>query len=180
MKSIHKTISAFLSLILAFLSLVLFAMAAPLVAFRPVRNVIDLIYSSWLYASLGIVLFLIFVWLFFFFVRRTNQEKKLSREIDLGELHISFTALENLVLRATRQISSLRDVKTKLENSEAGLIIYLKVVAEPDVNIPEITENLQQNVKDYLEKTAGATVASIKVLVEDVSKKTVDSKSDNR
>ena len=87
----------------------------------------------------------------------------------LGEVRVSFKAVENLVLKAARGSKGVQEVKTRIQNTERGLVIYLRAVSAPDQNIPQVTAELQQLVKNYVEESTGVTVAEIKVLIENVA-----------
>jgi uncharacterized alkaline shock family protein YloU len=87
----------------------------------------------------------------------------------LGEVRISFKAVETLVLKAARGSKGVREVKTRILNTERGLVIFLRAVSVPDQNIPQVTAELQQLVKSYVEDSTGTTVAEIKVLIENVA-----------
>jgi len=48
-------------------------------------------------------------------------------------------------------------------------MVLLEAVFLPDQNIPEISQQLQQQVKDYLQEAAGLDIIEVKVMVQNVS-----------
>lgn len=84
-----------------------------------------------------------------------------------GSANIALTALEAMVLRCASKHNAVRDVQTKLRVTENNsLMIYLKILAAPDVVLPEVTTQLQNNVKGYVEQYAGIPVMEVVVLVD--------------
>lgn len=56
----------------------------------------------------------------------------------------------------------------KLEESGQDLRIEINIVVEFAVNIPRLTEEVQQQVRDRVEKITGARVAAVNVNIESV------------
>jgi len=108
-----------------------------------------------------------------FSVRRGECVETLMQQSPHGEMRICFKAIENLILRAAREVKGVRETKTRIVHSAAGLVIFLRSVAYPDQNIPRVTAELQAAVKEYVENTTGSTVAEIKVMIENVATESV-------
>ena len=133
------------------------------------RTCIDAVRGQWEYMLLAVILLALAVYFLLSSMRRGQERvETLTVQGALGELRISFKAVENLVLKAARSNKGVREIKTRITHTEQGLIIYLRAVTVPDLNIPEITAELQTAVKEYVETTTGRTVAEIKVLIENV------------
>ena len=49
-----------------------------------------------------------------------------------------------------------------------GLVVYLHVKVLPDQKLPDLTSELQNNVKNYLEETTGIIVNEVIVSVENI------------
>ena len=88
---------------------------------------------------------------------------------NLGELRISFKAIESMILRSSRKVKGVRDTKTKITSTEQGLVIYLKVKVLPDLKIPPLVEELQHVVQQHIEEICGAAVSEVKVFVENTA-----------
>nr|PZN03127.1 MAG: alkaline shock response membrane anchor protein AmaP [Bacillota bacterium] len=100
-------------------------------------------------------------------VRRTPESIINSGE--MGNVSISFSALENLVLKAANGVERLKDVKVQLKLRDNSLSINLKVTVASDTNIPELSAELQKVVKDYVESMAGISVQEVAVKVENIA-----------
>lgn len=87
---------------------------------------------------------------------------------ELGEVRVAFAAIENMVLRISRQVKGIRETETRILYTDQGLDIFLKLKVLPDMQIPALVDELQGRVKDYVEDITGASVAEVKVLVENI------------
>ena len=81
----------------------------------------------------------------------------------LGEIRISFKAVESLVTRAAYKVRDIRDIKVRIRQMEHGLVIFLQALAMPDRNIPQVTAELQEVVKEYVENATSSRVAEVRV-----------------
>ncbi|HOA35308.1 MAG TPA: alkaline shock response membrane anchor protein AmaP [Bacillota bacterium] len=86
----------------------------------------------------------------------------------LGEVRISLLALENMVLRVVQQMRGIRDSSRRVTYTPQGLVVYLHVKVLPDQKLPDLTSELQNNVKNYLEETTGIIVNEVIVSVENI------------
>ncbi len=99
------------------------------------------------------------------------QQKKpeaLLRVGEFGEVYITLNALENMVLRVVQRMRGIRDSSRSVAYTPHGLVVYLKVKVLPDQNLPELTGELQNNVKNYLEESTGMFVNEVRVSVENI------------
>ena len=52
---------------------------------------------------------------------------------------------------------------------DGGVRIRLKVTILPDVPMPELTQNIQGKVKEYVEELSGIAVKEVQVYIENLS-----------
>ena len=88
---------------------------------------------------------------------------------EIGEIRVSFKAIENMVLSASRKVKGIREVNTRIDSVEQGLVIYMRVKVIPDLPIPGLVNELQTVVRDYVQEISGSNVAEVKVLVENIA-----------
>jgi uncharacterized alkaline shock family protein YloU len=99
----------------------------------------------------------------------------------LGDVRVAIIAIKNLVDKVARSIKGVRDVKinvnvvsNKQGNMEDTAVrIKIKIVVGPESNVPEISDQMQQLVKDKLKNTVGIDVGEIDIVVENISNATV-------
>lgn len=132
------------------------------------RTSLENLYGSLEAVLAAVLLAVLALVILVFSLRRGESVETLLSHSQMGELRICFKAIENLVLKAARTVNGVREVKTKMVQSENGLTIFLRAVTFPDLNIPQISTELQAAVKEYVETTTGATVAEVKVMIENV------------
>lgn len=101
--------------------------------------------------------------------RRPSPNKAVVHELKLGQLHITLPAIEGLVKKAVMRVDGIKEVKVQIVPDPEGIAIALNVVVTPDINIPQITEQIQQNVRDYILEVTGITAHNVKVMVENIS-----------
>ncbi|WP_066637577.1 alkaline shock response membrane anchor protein AmaP [Desulfolucanica intricata] len=97
---------------------------------------------------------------------RKKGKHAIINENSLGQVRISLQALVNLVEKIVLEEAGIRQVKPKVIEEPAGISININVVVTPDIKVPEITNILQQRVKEYVFNVTGITVNNIKVVVE--------------
>ncbi len=144
------------------------AVATAAVPLEKLRTGLDAVYGSLQYVLLAALILLLAAVMLVFSLRRGERVETLLLQGALGEVRVCFRAVENLVLKAARAVRGIRDIKTRIVHGEAGLLIYLRATTLPDVNIPQVTAELQAAVKEYVENSTGSDVAEIRVMIENV------------
>ena len=91
---------------------------------------------------------------------------------DYGPVNINLSAVDNIIKTTAMQVAGIISVKTKLKVLPGGLGVFVLVSADQDINIPEVSAELQKSVKENLEIMVGLKVAEVKVLITSVSQKT--------
>lgn len=172
MKGLTNFLIAVYSLVLMAVAAVVAGLAAPLPFLDAFRTSFMDIYNSWPFALMAVAVFFLALWVLFLSLRPVERSRTIDHQGELGEYRISFEALENMVLQATRDIKGVRDTRTRLALKEGGLVIDLRIGTLPDLKVPELVEEIQRNVREYVQQISGVDVAEVKVLVENISKET--------
>lgn len=157
-----------LALLLGAAAVGLGAVALSATPMEILRTSLETAYGNIQYAFLAALLLILAVFLLVVSARRGECVETLLHHGPLGEVRICFKAVENLVLRAAKNIKGIRETKTRIVYTEPGLVIFLRAVTYPDQNIPQTTAELQAAVKEYVETSTGSVVAEIKVMIENV------------
>lgn len=87
---------------------------------------------------------------------------------DLGAVHVTRVALENMVLRVVQQTKGVRGSSRRVLATPQGLVVNLEIKVAVDQNLPDLTGALQKEIKDYLEEITGIIVSEVKVKVENI------------
>lgn len=124
--------------------------------------------GQWIVALGGLIAVLVGILIFSAGFKTKGLVQAITQHSELGEIRVSFMAIENMVLKASRKIKGIKETKTFITSTEQGLVIYLKIKTLPDLKIPELVAELQDTVKSYVEEISGTAVAEVKVLVENM------------
>lgn len=170
MKGLTRFLMAVYSLAVMAVSLVLVGLAAPLPFLDDFRTSFVQVYNNWPIALLGTAAFFLALWVLYLSLRPVERARTIDRQGEMGEYRISFEALENLVMQATRDITGVKDTRTRLSLKDGGLVISLRISTLPDLKVPELVEEIQLKVRDYVQETSGVDVAEVKVLVETITR----------
>ncbi|MGF7185818.1 vacuolar-type H+-ATPase subunit F/Vma7 [Desulfitispora alkaliphila] len=102
---------------------------------------------------------------------KTTPQKPQDAHIEttsLGAVSITIEAIENLVQKTGQGIVGVKEIRPVIKPVEEGVAIYVKVVVNPDVEIVQVTHDLQERIKEAVKKTAGVHVCEVKVLIDGI------------
>lgn len=133
-------------------------------------------YGNYFSRTIVIILSLGFIYLFLrlLFVREKSGGKGsapstkqgiLVRNAETGEIYMTQSALQYLVDQRVRGFAKVRDCQSNVILGEDSIQIQLQISAMADGSIPEISSELQTDLKSYIESTTGIAVESVQVLV---------------
>jgi uncharacterized alkaline shock family protein YloU len=122
-----------------------------------------------IFISSSIVLLLISVRLFYIAVRSgKGNVPSIDQRTEFGDIRISMETVENLALKAAQRTRGVRDLKSRVKVSNAGLEIEVRTIVDGETSIPLITEEIQQSIKGHVEEITGIPVAFVSVFVANV------------
>lgn len=108
-----------------------------------------------------------------FFLQSLATEKRpvqaIVHETDMGQVRITAEALENLVIRVVNQVRGVREVKPRVVCTPEGINIYVRVTLSPETNIPKTSDEIQNNVTNYMDEVAGIKIKTVKLLVDGIA-----------
>ncbi|MFA5535548.1 MAG: alkaline shock response membrane anchor protein AmaP [Bacillota bacterium] len=122
--------------------------------------------TSWVVAAVAILVFLLTLKLFFDSFRSDGRLLAYIKPMPLGEIHITQDAIENMIRKSLQSIDGISGVNPKIKCTPEGVALLLKMQLLPETNIPEISQQIQGAVKEYLETHAGINLLEAKVVVE--------------
>ncbi|MGM0471559.1 MAG: alkaline shock response membrane anchor protein AmaP [Bacillota bacterium] len=170
MQIIDRLIIFIFTICLGFLAVVMLGSTAGLIAQANFHSVINQFYGRAEVGIIGVILLFVVIRILYpLFNREQSVANTVVSDNSLGQIRLSLTAIESLIQKAVAQTRGVREVESTLELSEEGLNIFLEVVVTPDINIPEISEELQESVKEYLSRTTGVFVGRIEILVDKIA-----------
>lgn len=101
--------------------------------------------------------------------KRSEQDQAVIYDNALGQVRVTVPALENLVHKVTSQVRGVWEVKPRVTCRPEGVVIFVRASVTPDISIPQVSEEIQTRVKDYVTEVAGVNVANVRILVDNIS-----------
>lgn len=153
------------------------AMGCIMIGFYPsvIREAIqDIHLSSLRMVMILLVMFIFFVSIRFFYLSISRSGKNASaiaQHTDIGEINISMQTIENVALKAASRVRGTKDVQARIRTNEAGIVIKIRLVVDGETIIPTMTEEVQRQVQDYVQKITGFPVANVSIYVTSIVQK---------
>ena len=112
----------------------------------------------------------------FLVLKRSFKEKASSQthvsETKFGAIKITINTLEDMTEKIAKNITGIKDAKTKIKSTPAGIAVFIEISVTSDINIPKITEETQNKVNDYISNQVGIQVEEVRILVSNLAKST--------
>lgn len=134
----------------------------------------DLTYNQelqlfWAGIIVASVLLLISIRFFYISIRRDRTvTNSIDQRTEFGDIQISVETIENLCLKAASKVRGVKDLKSRIKVSQAGLEIAIRAVVDGEESIPTLTTDVQKQVHDFVEDTTGIPVSSVSVYIANV------------
>ena len=117
-------------------------------------------------ASIGLLIIAVIV---LFKVLRADSGPTLIvlRSDTRGEVMISIPAVNTLIMKAVKKVEGSKEVKAKIKPGSKGLTVQVRTLVDPEYNVPELTENMQEVIINDLETIGGLKIDKVIVLVDE-------------
>ncbi len=172
----------FLRFILFFFSIaiVLIASLTMLVGFEfysqyYINDLVDSIYNNTLYkislVSVSVLFILVGLYIFFrsMFSKKDVTEFS-TNSTESGQIKISINTIENIAKNAIKKIEGIKESKILVKiDSDESVSFLITIIIDGEKPIPEISEEIQNNIKESIERITGLSVKRVHVVVSDVS-----------
>lgn len=117
----------------------------------------------------GAAFFAVSVRLIVFAFARKGGGQPVVYESAMGEVHISLGAVESLVKKTARSIKGVREMKATITHGKDGLHAHLVGTVSPEVSIPEVSQEIQATVRQYVKRVVGVEMAEVTLEVENIA-----------
>lgn len=125
--------------------------------------------GRWAIGLIGAVFFAVSVRLISIAFRRKGGGQPVIHETSMGEVRISLDAVENLIRKTARSIKGVREIKVVVTHGKDGLHVFLSGTISPEVSIPEVSEEIQGSVRQYVKRVVGVDLIDIRLEVENIA-----------
>lgn len=184
MNILERILFFFYNLVIAGLSVIFIVINLKLVPINSIGNYFQALYANDLKTiliNLAIGLVFFFFALRFIYInfqgKREPKRNTIDHLTEIGDVKIAIDALEAMAVRTGQKIAGVRNLEAKVVESNGYAKVALKATLDPDINIPEVSEALQAEVKGYLENLTGIKIERVIVLVKDVLDKPAGQKN---
>jgi len=164
------TIYSFALIVLSCLMIAVTSGWFPQDVFRPY---VEQILSGTNLAYLIVAIIFLIVSLRFFFsslsFKKSKEDRSIRQRSDLGEINITIQTIQTIAERAARRVKGVRDLRTKIKLLESGTMITMHVSVDGETPFPELTHNLQTDVKNQVETITGLLISEVKIVVTEVA-----------
>ncbi|MFZ5633648.1 MAG: alkaline shock response membrane anchor protein AmaP [Bacillota bacterium] len=100
---------------------------------------------------------------------RSEKRHAVVQEGPLGQVRIALAAIESLVEKVVLDQKGVKEAKAAVEAVPTGLGIRVRASVVPDINIPRVSEILQNTVREKVLEVAGIEVKDIRISVDHIS-----------
>ncbi len=95
-----------------------------------------------------------------------GRKQAVVQDGELGDVRVSLPAIESLAEKVTSSMKGVRNVRARVVPARQGINIYMKISVAPDINVPSLSRDIQQQVMDNVLEVAGIAVREVRVAVE--------------
>ncbi|NLJ33687.1 MAG: alkaline shock response membrane anchor protein AmaP [Firmicutes bacterium] len=100
---------------------------------------------------------------------RGRAARSIVSRNEMGEIKISFAALENLIKKSVREVKEVRETSTKVFPLPGGVKVRLRAVVSPKNNIPAISREIQEVVGARVKEIMGIDLEEVEVFIENIA-----------
>lgn len=125
-----------------------------------------------MYTIIVAVVFGLLALRFLFYRWARPQEDYIMLPGDHGFIRISFETIRQLSNRTGKSVRGVQEFDTRVRNGQAGVLLAVRVRVMPDIDITQMSAEVQQAVKGYVEQTAGVIVERITVNIVELASHT--------
>lgn len=118
----------------------------------------------------AVILFLLSIRFFYISLRRDRASlPSVDQRTEYGDIQISMETIENLSLKAAGKVKGVRDLKSRIRVSQAGLEITIRAIVDGEHSLPLLTTEVQRQVHDFVQDTTGIPVADVSVYIANLT-----------
>ena len=95
-----------------------------------------------------------------------RKKQAVVQDGELGDVRVSLPAIESLAEKVVSPIKGVRDVRARVVSAPQGINMHMNITVSPDINVPALSKDIQQQVRDSVLNVAGIAVHEVRVAVE--------------
>lgn len=120
--------------------------------------------------SIGIIAIVLTLVVFVAIFRRAPRQDRILIENSLsGQISMTEAAAKIIIHKAVQKVQGVKETRTSIENQAEGLIVYIHMMINPELSIPDLSKEVQEVIKEDMLQVGGLQVEAVKVLIDDLS-----------
>ncbi len=174
-KMFDRVLAAILALVVIAAGVLGVLIALDIIAAPYIGGMLDNLHATWQIQAIVIfciaIILAIAIKVLFMGERKEPPAKDIMlKTTENGSIRISLFTIDSLAQKHVRSISYVRDLRSQIISyNDNSVRAKLWISFMPETNIPEISEQLQQSVKEYVQKYSGIFVQEVSVFIDDTS-----------
>lgn len=173
MKILDKVVSKIALLSVAIISIIFILLPLNIIEILSLNNIMNFVKeakSNYIYSIGGIlILFLSVKSLFSGIVGGSNKQNHVVTHMNFGDLKISDEAIEGLTQNVISKNVGIRNSEIRVSFLEGYISLQIKGQVAPEIDIPEMTADIQEKIKESIEKYTGIPVSQVNVDILSIS-----------
>lgn len=117
----------------------------------------------------GIIMVILAAAAFIPIFRRTPKEESIVVENAVtGQISMTVPAAKVIINKAVQKVNGVKETRVRVIHDTQGLTVYLHMMINADLNIPDLSKQVQDVIKEDMLRIGGLQVNEIRVLVDDL------------
>ena len=119
-------------------------------------------------ALLGAALVLLALFFLWAHVRCSRKARCIAFENPQGEVDIAVSAVEDFIRRIGIDFPEVKEIEPSIRGGRRGISVVVRVVLWSGGSIPNISEKIQDKIKEEVQSSMGIDVGTVSVIVNKV------------
>ncbi|ADQ40499.1 hypothetical protein Calkr_0985 [Caldicellulosiruptor acetigenus I77R1B] len=168
MKIGERILLTIFTLIVIFLSVIAILLPLNIFDVDTIQAAVYNYMNTPIYAIIPLLLIIMGFSVMFIGVKKKKARLGIIHTNEFGNLLISPKTFESAGYNAVKDIKGIKDASIEIEFDESGVIYYIDAIVTNDVNVPELTKEVQNAIKSHVEVAIGIPVKAINFHVKDM------------
>ena len=88
---------------------------------------------------------------------------------DGSQVHMSLTALAQMARQAIGRSTEIKDMKINVTSDGDAVSVAVELILRATAHVPTVTRNMQESIRNAIEKNCGVTVRDVQIVVSALS-----------
>ncbi len=176
MKFLEKLALILFSMIISILSIAFILVALGIVEIRTIISMIGfLTYDVKITLGVSIVALLLAMKCMFFGTKPQDDGRNgVTLENNSGKLVISKESLETLIANVVKDVQGIEAISSRtILDKDNNVIVYVTTLVSKDMMIKDVSTQIQEKIKEALNKTADLQVKQVNIKVKNITNKKI-------